>query len=120
MDSILDTVKIHCNVDRSDKSFDEELIIHTNGVLFILSQLGVGPEEGFFIEDALASWDEFIPDVKNLRPIKDYVGLKVRMIFDPPTSSAVAQAFNDMIKEYESRINIAFDAPKEIPICKDN
>lgn len=112
MDSILNTVKLHCNVDQSDKSFDQELIVHTNGVLFILTQLGVGPEDGFAIEDAMTSWDEFLSETKHLQAVKDYLGLKVRMIFDPPTSSAVSQAFNELIKEYESRINMAFDTPK--------
>ena len=35
--------------------------------------------------------------------------LKVKLLFDPPTSSAVTEAINKMISELEWRLNAAVD-----------
>ena len=69
-----------------------------------LHQLGVGPEEGFRIEDATGEWDEFIDDEQCLEAVKSYMHLKVKMLFDPPLSSAVMEATKQMINELEWRL----------------
>ena len=76
----------------------------------ILTQLGVGPSEGFFIKDKYALWSDFIPDVKTLEAVKSYIYLKVRMLFDPPTSSSLMNAMEQNMKELEWRLNVASES----------
>ena len=106
MDSILTSVKKIIGISEEDESFDTDLIIHINSVLMILNQLGVGPEDGFSITDKSAVWTDLIGDNKFIEAIKTFVGLKVRLIFDPPTSSAVLDSINKTISELEWRINV--------------
>ena len=41
-----------------------------------------------------------------LNDIKSYVYLKVRLLFDPPSSSSVSDSMRNMISELEWRINV--------------
>ena len=106
MDSILTSVKKIIGISEEDESFDTDLIMHINSVLMILNQLGVGPEDGFSITDKSAVWTDVIGDNKFIEAVKTFVGLKVRLIFDPPTSSAVLDSINKTISELEWRINV--------------
>lgn len=107
MESILASIKKLIGYDEADDSFDTDLIMHINSVLAILRQLGVGPSEGFRIKDESTTWDEFIPEEQFLDDVKTFVYLKVRLIFDPPQSSAMMDAMNRMLSELEWRINVA-------------
>lgn len=112
MESILKSVKKMLGLDAGYDAFDVDIIIHINSVLDILYQMGVG-EKAFHIESDDETWSDFIPiDDDSLNLIKSYVYLKVRMQFDPPTGG-VAESLNNMIKEYEWRINIAVDSGEE-------
>lgn len=108
MDSILTSVKKILGITEDNEQFDVDIIMHINSVLMILSQLGVGPEEGFQIEDKDDLWSDFIPEnFQNFAAVKSYVSLKVKLLFDPPLSSTVIESMNKMIAEYEVRLNIA-------------
>ena len=89
--------------------FDEDIITHINSVFLNLTQLGVGPEEGFMIEDDTSVWEDFINDSIQLQAIKTYMYLKVKLLFDPPLSSSVTESFTRMIAELEWRLNVAVD-----------
>lgn len=106
MDSILTSIKKLLGITEDYTHFDSDLIMHINSVLMILTQLGVGPPEGFFIEDSSATWDDFISDDTELQSVKTYVYAKVRLMFDPPTSSVVMECMNRMISELEWRLNV--------------
>ena len=88
-----------------DEDFDSDIIMFINSELAELNQLGVGPEEGFAIEDKTALWTDFITD-KRLNFVQQYVTLKVKMIFDPPQNSFVMDALNRKCEELKWRINI--------------
>ena len=103
-DSILSTVKTHCNVSADDTSFDAELIEHTNMILSILPQLGVGPDEGFAIESKNDEWSDFLPGNLKIGLIKSYVGKRVRLLFDPPSNGQHLEALKATISELESRL----------------
>lgn len=110
MESILASIKKPLGITEEYEQFDADLIMHINSVLSILTQLGVGPSEGFSIKDKSDTWDELIPaDSKCLESVKSYVYLKVKLIFDPPLSSSVTEAMNRMISELEWRILLAAD-----------
>lgn len=110
-DSILTSIKKMLGITEECTDFDADLIIHINSVLMILTQIGVGPSEGFFIEDKEDFWDDFLEDdIEQLEAVKTFVYLKVRLIFDPPSSSAVAESFNRTISELEWRLHIAAES----------
>lgn len=109
MESILTSIKKLLGIAEDYTHFDNDIIMHINSVFLILTQLGVGPQEGFVIQDATALWTDFVADDKNLELIKSYTYLKVKIMFDPPLSSAVLDSTNQLIKEYEWRIQVASD-----------
>lgn len=108
-DSILLTVRSSCNVGEDNADFDTDLITITNSVLAVLTQLGVGPSGGFFITGVDETWTELLGegDTAYLNHVKTYVGLKVRLIFDPPVSSAVKDSLTNTVNELEWRVNVA-------------
>lgn len=107
--SILTSIKKLLGVAEDYIEFDEDIITHINSVLLNLNQLGVGPEEGFMIEDDTACWEDFIEDETKLQAVKSYIYLKVKLLFDPPLSSSVTESYNRMIAELEWRLNVAVD-----------
>lgn len=109
MDSILTSIKKLLGIDEEYIQFDNDIIMHINTVFLNLTQLGVGPEEGFLIEDDSATWDDFIGDSNQLQAVKTYVYLKVKLLFDPPLSSSVIESINRIISELEWRLNVAVD-----------
>lgn len=106
MNSILTSVKKMLGITEEYEHFDIDLIMHINSVLSILTQIGVGPSEGFSIKDKSATWEEFIPKNPQLSMVKSYMYLKVRLLFDPPLGSAVADSINRQISELEWRLSI--------------
>lgn len=111
MESILISIKKLLGIPNDYTQFDDDIIMHINSVLLNLTQLGVGPETGFSIEDDSAEWTDFV-DIENnaqLHAIKTYIYLKVKLLFDPPLSSSVTDAMNNQIAELEWRLNAAVE-----------
>lgn len=109
MNSILDSIKKMLGIDSTYTAFDTDIIIHINSVFMVLRQIGAGPKEGFSITGQTETWGDYISDMSLLELIKTYMYLKVRMIFDPPTSSSTAEAFKNQISEFEWRISVQVD-----------
>lgn len=107
MESILTSIKKLLGITEEYDHFDADLIMHINSVFSVLTQLGVGPSEGFSIVDSSATWDSYITESMNLQMVKTYIHLKVKLLFDPPSSSTVIDAMNKQISEFEWRINVA-------------
>lgn len=89
--------------------FDADIVMQINGVFSVLQQLGVGPEEGFSIEDSGKLWTDFSTDTIVLNMVKPYMYAKVRLAFDTPTSGAVKEALEQQAAEYEWRLNAHVD-----------
>ena len=105
MESILTSIKKLLGISEDDSYWDQDIIVHINSVFSILTDLGVGPSEGFRIEDDLATWNDFIGTNINYESVKSYMYLKVKLLFDTSTtSSAVIESINRMINEYEWRL----------------
>ena len=107
MESILTSIKKLLGIAEEYEHFDVDLIMHINSVFLNLTQIGVGPKEGFVIEDASAYWEDFIENRTQLQAVKSYMYLKVKLLFDPPLSSAVIESTNNMIAEFEWRLRVA-------------
>lgn len=104
-ESILKSVKKVLGIDASYTAFDLDILIHINSVFATLNQLGIGPESGFTIEDDTTLWAAFIGSDKRLSSVKTYVYLKVRLLFDPPATSYLVDAFTKQALELEWRLN---------------
>ena len=76
-ESILTSIKKLLGIDESYTHFDADLIMHINGVFSILTQLGVGPPNGFSITGEGEKWDSFIT-----RPLPDTSSISVSHNFD--------------------------------------
>lgn len=105
MESILTSIKKLLGITEEYEYFDADIIMYINSVFFILNQLGVGTEEPFSIKDKNETWEEFISDISKIELVKSYVYLKVKLLFDPPLSSATIEAINRQISEFEWRLN---------------
>lgn len=111
MESILTSVKKLLGPGADNNDFDTDIIIHINSAFAILTQLGVGPSEGFSIDNEFPIWDDFMSsEDKRFRMIKTYVYMKVKLVFDPPTNSSHLQALKDAVDEYEWRLNVAAES----------
>lgn len=107
--SILSSVKKVLGIMDAYDYYDLDIIMHINTVFSILTQLGVGPKNGFAIHDANDLWTDYLPNSVKLEMVKTYMYAKVRLIFDPPSSSAGISAIENLISELEWRLNVAVD-----------
>lgn len=107
MESILTSIKKLLLIPEEYTQFDNDIIMHINSVFTTLTQLGVGPSEGFYIEDDSAEWVDFISDMAKIHAVKDYIYLNVRLVFDPASlGSATLASYERRIKELEWRLNV--------------
>lgn len=113
MESILASTKKLLGVAEDNEDFDQEIIMHINTVFLNLTQIGVGPEDGFYIEDDTTEWVDFIGDTPQLQAVKSYMGLKVRLLFDLPPSSSVIESMNRTIDQLEWRLRLAAETFSE-------
>lgn len=107
MESILTSIKKLLGITEDYDAFDQDIVMHINTVFMVLTQMGVGPSEGFTIEDDTATWSEFISDPTKWEMLKSYIYLRVKLLFDPPLSSAVMESMNKQISEFEWRLYVA-------------
>lgn len=105
-DSILNSTKKIVGLNDDYTTFDADVLMHINSVFATLNQIGIGPDNGFAIEDATTTWDELLGDDLRLNSVKTYVYLRVRLLFDPPTTSYLINSMNEQIHELEFRLNV--------------
>lgn len=106
--NILQSVKKTLNIATADTAFDADILLHINSVFAILTQLGFGDETGFPV-DSTTEWDDFFTE-SSLNLVKSYTYLKVRMLFDPPTTSYLIDAMTAQITEFEWRLTVMREA----------
>lgn len=109
MESILTSIKKLLGIHEDYEHFDTDIIMNINSAFMDLRLLGVGPTEGFSIEDEGAVWTDFLGDATDLEGVKMYIYLKVKLIFDPPQSSAVLSKYDEKIRELEWKLNVTVD-----------
>ena len=104
--SILESIKKLLGISPSDDGFDQEIKDLINAEFLTLHQLVVGPEAGFSISGQDDLWDEYTDNLHLQDAVRQYVYLRVRLVFDPPASTTVAEAINNRISELEFRLNV--------------
>ena len=108
IDSILESTKDMLHIPEDLVDWDHALINHINVALFSMDQLGVGPVGGFVV-DQNSTWTEYFAGQVPLVQVKTYVYSKVRLSFDPPTTSHLLEALKASIAELEWRLNVQVD-----------
>lgn len=108
-DSILVSIRQFLGLGQNDEAFDTDLIILINSNFSVLNQLNVGPSTPFKITGVSELWSSFIEDKDYLELVKEFIGLKVKMIFDPPSNSFVMKAYEERVAELEWRLNMFED-----------
>lgn len=106
INSILTSTKQNLGIVEADTAFDHEIISHINGVFARLNQLGIGPANGFMIEDKTVTWDAYLGSDLNLNSVRTYVFLKVKILFDPPQTSFVLNSVEKQIEQLEWTLNV--------------
>ena len=108
-ESILTSIKKLLGITEDYDYFDQDIIMHINAAFMVLTQLGVGPSEGFLITDDTDTWSDFIDDATNFVSIQSYVYMKVKLMFDPPQNSFTVDSMTKLVNELEWRLNVAAD-----------
>lgn len=105
--SILNSTKKVLGIAEDYTAFDEDIIMHINTAFATLTQLGIGPSSGFMIQDESAVWADFLGVTvdEQFNAVKSYIYLCVRLLFDPPTTSYVIEAYERQLREMEWRLN---------------
>lgn len=108
VNSILNSVKKSLGIIEYE-FYDPEIILHINTVFTDLNQIGVGPEAGYSITDAVNLWSEFTENDILLNNVKSYMFLRVKLLFDPPSASTVLASYEKQISELVYRMYIYTD-----------
>lgn len=105
MESILETIKDLLGIKEDYPHFDGQIIVHINSAFAVLTQHGVGPWTGFSIKGKEETWDDFVSGLTGMKElVKNYIFLKVKLVFDPPESQGLLKAMEEGVKEYEWRM----------------
>lgn len=113
MESILTSIKKFLGLTAEYEHFDPDIIMHINSVLADLWDIGVGPYEGFSIEDDTTTWEDFLQGSKKFNAVKSYMELRVKLLFDPPSSSAAMESMQRQIDKWEWKLNVAAESTTE-------
>ena len=119
MDSILASIKKMLGISEEDTNFDTDIIININTAFMTLYQLGVGPETCFSITDESSEWADFLEDRTDLEAVKTLIYLKVKLLFDPPSTSFVLDAIERQITQIEWRLNVQVEEYVEEEVVDD-
>ena len=113
MDSILTTIKKLLGITEECEDFDADIIVHINTAIARLRTLGVGPIEGYQITDETSTWTDYLKGDIKLNDVKQYIYIKVKMVFDPPTSASVITALKETLSELEFAVSVTVDSGGE-------
>lgn len=110
LDSILKSVKKQLGVPIQSEEFDQDLVLLINADIVALCQIGVGPKEGFTVESENDTYGDWLgDDPKVIALVKQHIAGNVRLRFDPPSSSIVAESIKEMVREAECRLSYQVD-----------
>lgn len=114
--SIFQSVKKVVGLLEDDTSFDQDILLHINSVVSTLRQLGLSIPSDFYVRDDVQTWRDLLGEFRDLDLVKSYMTMKVRLMFDPPSSSFGLKSMEEMTKEFEWRINVLTDQPYSVPV----
>lgn len=102
-ESILNTIKKMLGLELDYDAFDTDIIVNINSVMMGLTQIGIGPIDGFAVTGVYETWSDFL-GTTSAHAVKSFIYLKVKIMFDPPSSSFVLDAITKQASEFEWRL----------------
>lgn len=102
--SILKTIKKLIGVYAEYNYYDTDFIVHINTVFAILNQIGIGTSDVFFITGEDELWSDFLENDTMLQPVIDYMYIRVKLLFDTPSSSTLSESLKNTLSELEWRL----------------
>lgn len=112
--SIVNSIKNVLGLASDYTAFDESVLMFANTAFSTLTQLGVGPVV-FQVTDDSLEWSEFSDDDTLLGLVKTYVLLRVKMLFDPPTTGYLVTSAKEQLEQLEWRINVYREELNYVP-----
>lgn len=103
MDKILASIKKQLGVNDSDQ-FDYQIIMAINTAMSALTQIGIGPAEGFLLTDEDANWTDFIGEGPSFISAQSYIYCKSKILFDPPANQTLLNMLQKQADELEWRL----------------
>ena len=113
-ESILDSIKLILGVDTEYDAFDSEILMAINSSFMSLTQLGLGPAEGFKVPNKATTWADILGTRQDLESVRSYIGIKSRILFDPPANSYILQALQDSATEFQWRIRAQLEETTQL------
>ncbi len=102
--SILQSTKKKIGPTADYDAFDHDILVSINSTFATLFDVcGFGGDKPVRINGPEETWDTIITDPR-LEWIKDYVFMKVKIAFDPPSNATLLENYNKQITELEWRI----------------
>lgn len=101
--SILNSIKKNLGITEEYDAFDADIIMAINSCFSVLTQLGVGPDEGYAIHSSSEEWSDYLDDWSKLAMVKSYIFMKTKLLFDPPANSSTLESYKQLISEFEYR-----------------
>ena len=115
-ESILQSIKKTLGIQPEYDVFDEEITMHINSALSNLNQLGIGPPSGFVIAGPEDKWSDLLSDNAKIQNAKSYIFIKTKLVFDPPTTPHLINAYEEQLKEHEFRLTVSADEFQVVPL----
>lgn len=111
--SILTDIKKMLGIGEEYTAFDTDIIVNINAAIGTLNQMGIGVDE-FYLTSGSQTWSQLL-GVKRygFQLIKQYIYLKVKTVFDPPTSGVVLESYNNLIYELNCRLKLIYEVNTE-------
>lgn len=109
-DSILLSVKKQLGLAEDDPSFDLDIMFQINSAITVLTQIGVGSPRGFIVTTKDDTYNDWLGEsFEGISLVKMCIYYRVRLGFDPPSSTAVLECMKEMINEHECRLSYQVD-----------
>jgi hypothetical protein len=119
-DSILLSIKKMLGLEADYTPFDTDITIFINSTLMVLTQSDIGPKEGFRITGPSETWTEFLTNNVMIESAKEYVYLKVKLVFDPPSNSSVSNMMDSKANELLSRMIIQAESADQFDFMSED
>ena len=110
-ENILASIKKLLGLEEAYTPFDIDIMMQINTAFLSLQQIGAGPAAGYYLNTGLETWSEFFGTRTDLQGVKTYIYFKVRLAFDPPSTSFVLASIEKQIAELEWRLNVQAENP---------
>lgn len=111
---ILESVKKWIGPSVEYDYFDSDLLMHINSYFAVMNQCGIGPSAGFTVDET-STWEDFLPEGGNvLAMAKQYVQIRTRLTFDPPSSSSILDILKKNADEMEWRMYVQTDSERRL------